>query len=340
MRGTEHRRIQAGGIGRITPACAGNRHNDITSQALNWDHPRVCGEQIFLPQIFESLSGSLPRVRGTAGIRFMGESCVRITPACAGNSFPGPVWCKWVKDHPRVCGEQISGAKAAMRVMGSPPRVRGTDWQAFIRSVRRGITPACAGNRIRSRFSRRCLWDHPRVCGEQTFYYKRDQVCYGSPPRVRGTVLDSLPGEQRRGITPACAGNRRITMCVWPPKRDHPRVCGEQENGVKWVSSGKGSPPRVRGTARGKARAQAEHGITPACAGNRSRPACRRCLTRDHPRVCGEQGFGSNFGTCNIGSPPRVRGTGLFLALWMLCWRITPACAGNSMIAGYPGCPA
>ena len=188
VRGTEHRRIQAGGIGRITPACAGNRHNDITSQALNWDHPRVCGEQIFLPQIFESLSGSLPRVRGTAGIRFMGESCVRITPACAGNSFPGPVWCKWVKDHPRVCGEQISGAKAAMRVMGSPPRVRGTDWQAFIRSVRRGITPACAGNRIRSRFSRRCLWDHPRVCGEQYQTYSICSPNSGSPPRVRGTV--------------------------------------------------------------------------------------------------------------------------------------------------------
>ena len=33
-----------------------------------------------------------------------------------------------------------------------------------------------------------------------------------------------------------------------PRLGDHPRVCGEQEGVQNYDSSGKGSPPRVRGT--------------------------------------------------------------------------------------------
>ena len=71
--------------------------------------------------------------------------------------------------------------------------------------------------------------------------------------------------------------------------------------------------------------------ITPACAGNSTTPPPVMVWVVDHPRVCGEQGFGSNFGTCNIGSPPRVRGTVKFNVLGYMESGITPACAGNRL---------
>jgi len=51
---------------------------------------------------------------------------------------------------------------------------------------------------------------------------------------------------------------------------------------------------------------------------------------QDHPRVCGEQDFASVEDVQAIGSPPRVRGTALPVAVDAVEGRITPACAGNS----------
>ena len=52
-------------------------------------------------------------------------------------------------------------------------------------------------------------------------------------------------------------------------------------------------------------------GITPACAGKRrwALDALRRAW--DHPRVCGEKGFGVPVSSTMRGSPPRVRGKDL-----------------------------
>ena len=50
----------------------------------------------------------------------------------------------------------------------------------------------------------------------------------GSPPRVRGKVIQDSPDAGGWGITPACAGKSfwiEVTLCnIW----DHPRVCGEK----------------------------------------------------------------------------------------------------------------
>ena len=69
-----------------------------------------------------------------------------ITPACAGNRhFPGFIHEK-IRDHPRVCGEQLFQTLFLYELLGSPPRVRGTaQGVKNLRAVGR-ITPACAGN--------------------------------------------------------------------------------------------------------------------------------------------------------------------------------------------------
>ena len=55
-------------------------------------------------------------------------------------------------------------------------------------------------------------------------------------------------------------------------------------------------------------------------------------ISKDHPRVCGEQGQIVVTGGHLLGSPPRVRGTGFTIYTQHQTIRITPACAGNSIV--------
>ena len=152
---------------RITPACAGNRGIFHCTPSLHGDHPRVCGEQSSFYRCFRSAQGSPPRVRGTDFPITLSISPLGITPACAGNSSSKRLGVDTGKDHPRVCGEQFSEREFAIEAIGSPPRVRGTEWCEENDLLSPRITPACAGNRVGARENHRTDKDHPRVCGEQ-----------------------------------------------------------------------------------------------------------------------------------------------------------------------------
>jgi len=253
---------------RITPACAGNSCTRTCTRAWPGDHPRVCGEQPHVVCQPVALMGSPPRVRGTGSDAKPLSSLVRITPACAGNSFAFTRGDLNMRDHPRVCGEQVVSVSTCvlwlgspprvrgtatlhqplLGVPGSPPRVRGTDTLKFDRMEGHRITPACAGNRHVECLSESHLEDHPRVCGEQECAPPTSHLVEGSPPRVRGTGKKVCKVSHDGRITPACAGNRVCQDDRRNGARDHPRVCGEQP----WPDGDKGtrqgSPPRVRGT--------------------------------------------------------------------------------------------
>ena len=128
------------------------------------------------------------------------------------------------------------------------------------------------------------------MCGEQGHGEVDEVLLEGSPPRVRGTEialkLDLYPVR----ITPACAGNSCIGNTRQSGRKDHPRVCGEQIPRYSCSYADGGSPPRVRGTAIPKTISSAYCRITPACAGNSRFWLAKILFSRDHPRVCGEQG--------------------------------------------------
>ena len=173
---------------------------------------------------------------------------------------------------------------------GSSPRVRGTGNIAILSGYHEGIIPACAGNSryIWKRTGRR--WDHPRVCGEQTFLIDFLRYITGSSPRVRGTDTRCASYYNALGIIPACAGNSAILILNMDRHGDHPRVCGEQNGYVGKEVPILGSSPRVRGTG--------------------SPYRAYLSIRWDHPRVCGEQGQGKYTFIGEKGSSPRVRGTG------------------------------
>ena len=116
---------------------------------LGRDHPRVCGEKYARNGILFTLRGSPPRVRGKVCMTTLWTSQNGITPACAGKRAPFQKMSTPGRDHPRVCGEKIVLVIVFCSLMGSPPRVRGKAHTARFRCRSNGITPACAGKRLK-----------------------------------------------------------------------------------------------------------------------------------------------------------------------------------------------
>ena len=68
-----------------------------------------------------------------------------ITPAYAGKSFQLGDVPAVQKDHPRLCGEKCVAKRQIVRILGSPPPMRGKVSGISLRSYESRITPAYAG---------------------------------------------------------------------------------------------------------------------------------------------------------------------------------------------------
>ena len=214
--------------------------------------------------------------------------------------------------------------------------MRGKHGRTAKRLVAVGITPAHAGKTGgRSGRAGRC-GDHPRACGENLARHKKTGGATGSPPRMRGKQLlaDFVVCALR--ITPACAGKTPESLSSHFPTTNHPRVCGENYSWDIDKRCDYGSPPRVRGKPAPRSLPSKSPRITPACAGKTKKCARRILSSTDHPRVCGENYQARCKTSGSSGSPPRVRGKLLgFLGLGRVN-RITPACAGKTLLRNHP----
>ena len=207
----------------------------------------MCGEKSCNNELFSTIAGSPPRVRGKVNELTFVFNQVGITPACAGKSRQSPPRRACPRDHPRVCGEKFEALSDDEDLPGSPPRVRGKAGDRIEVDSREGITPACAGKRSREQSI--CRWpeDHPRVCGEKPLFLDKLPHDEGSPPRVRGKAKIKRPEGEKMRITPACAGKSDGGCNANVVARDHPRVCGEKNRDIHRSTGRGGSPPRVRG---------------------------------------------------------------------------------------------
>ena len=129
----------------------------------------MCGEKrqdrldYYVPQ------GSPPHVRGKDKVNLKFSDPAWITPAYAGKSKISQDAAMNYKDHPRVCGEKISGIMQTTIQKGSPPRMRGKGTSMCVKFVYLRITPAYAGKRANFNAKMEAKRDHPRVCGEKLF---------------------------------------------------------------------------------------------------------------------------------------------------------------------------
>ena len=107
----------------------------------------MCGEKrkdrldYYVPQ------GSPPHVRGKGLVGFELDIRIRITPAYAGKRTRSLLVIRFMRDHPRVCGEKFTLSRPEIGRMGSPPRMRGKEVVMDSGELVGGITPAYAGKR-------------------------------------------------------------------------------------------------------------------------------------------------------------------------------------------------
>ena len=89
----------------------------------------------------------------------------------------------------------------------------------------------------------------------------------GSPPPMRGKVVDVTTLTQEAGITPAYAGKSCDIYRLLHNVKDHPRLCGEKpaERGLLCLKLG--SPPPMRGKVPRSVLETRQSRITPAYAG-------------------------------------------------------------------------
>ena len=66
------------------------------------------------------------------------------------------------------------------------------------------------------------------MCGEKFVEMPIFSSHSGSPPRMRGKVINNINSWLIVGITPAYAGKRAKKPVVQDDDMDHPRVCGEK----------------------------------------------------------------------------------------------------------------
>ena len=109
----------------ITPADAGKTCTCGGLSIETQDHPRGCGENRFVSGLVSPRLGSPPRMRGKRSDSLSLLDNHRITPADAGKTPAVDVSRSFTQDHPRGCGENLSGFRKDSLLIGSPPRMRG-----------------------------------------------------------------------------------------------------------------------------------------------------------------------------------------------------------------------
>ena len=124
-------------------------------------------------------------MRGKESAFFIFVQCVRITPAHAGKRYASGFISFFVWDHPRTCGEKFLITLLLMKMVGSPPHMRGKGPLNVISLGTIRITPAHAGK------SRLAL-----------------DIYGGSPPHMRGKASIFFLLFKADRITPAHAGKR------------------------------------------------------------------------------------------------------------------------------------
>ena len=166
MRGKRAETFYTGQAAGNIPAYAGKTVH-VPYQAINGEeHPRVCGENAFVPAPRHQVAGTSPRMRGKQWCVMYVENESRNIPAYAG----------------KTC---ISSPKIWISC-GTSPRMRGKLLPRHQLNPNDRNIPAYAGKTDIMIVSAVQDAEHPRVCGENHHRWRPHLILKGTSPRMRG----------------------------------------------------------------------------------------------------------------------------------------------------------
>ena len=267
MRGKRKANPRKVSLMRNIPAYAGKTSCIRPCRSFMAEHPRVCGENAAGLAPKATGRGTSPRMRGKPTPTGMVRKIKRNIPAYAGKTFRCGLMTFGCAEHPRVCGENKSGAVLNTSGAGTSPRMRGKHHRGGNNPIMGRNIPAYAGKTFLI-WSLATFWaEHPRVCGENKSGAVLNTSGAGTSPRMRGKPRWSLsPPEKLRNI-PAYAGKTVVRVDSKRSSKEHPRVCGENSMPVAPSSACCGTSPRMRGKLDETSHGVEDPGNIPAYAG-------------------------------------------------------------------------
>lgn len=123
------------------------------------------------------------------------------------NLTKNPTYKRVCRAHPRAYGERSLSCRVVGSIIGSPPRIRGTQ--------------------LRTSNGHTSCMVHPRAYGE----HDDDTPCVvgklGSSPRIRGTLYTEAPAARLSRLIPTHTGNTGAVESTKTPIPAHPHAYGE-----------------------------------------------------------------------------------------------------------------
>ena len=291
------------------------------------------GENVLAAPMIVLTWGSSPRGRGKPSRCPSSQTPRRLIPAWAGKTVPPVTLPGYQGAHPRVGGENANRDNKYQLQKGSSPRGRGKLVPcAGIPGVA-GLIPAWAGKTRLGTLTTSRSRAHPRVGGENSRASVGTLLGTGSSPRGRGKPHGARLAPGVSGLIPAWAGKTCKSNPYVLGVRAHPRVGGENLEGVVYVRQTLGSSPRGRGKPVSLHLEEGTGGLIPAWAGKTCCCVCALFAHRAHPRVGGENSPPTPARRRFSGSSPRGRGKLVILPFLIVSHRLIPAWAGKTILS-------
>ncbi len=151
---------------RFIPTHVGNTYDVSSSSRPSSVHPHACGEHKYCYHQIDCWFGSSPRMWGTPIERWFAHNLPRFIPTHVGNTSGLRCSQDGRSVHPHACGEHTGVDVSDLIMIGSSPRMWGTQktGKTFVPVLR--FIPTHVGNTL---FCLLVLWDntvHPHACGE------------------------------------------------------------------------------------------------------------------------------------------------------------------------------
>ena len=151
---------------RLIPAHAGKTCPCRARLLVEWAHPRLRGENEYVPTNGDVLEGSSPLTRGKLVVNAVITWWLRLIPAHAGKTWFVRIFAAIRRAHPRSRGENLIVDRPANPQAGSSPLTRGKPSRRRTGRPRGGLIPAHAGKTGGRHDGRSTQQAHPRSRGE------------------------------------------------------------------------------------------------------------------------------------------------------------------------------
>ena len=213
---------------RFIPTHVGNTQPAPEKVQLRPVHPHACGEHRSKSKGVSPPAGSSPRMWGTPQMTLAKPILIRFIPTHVGNTSVFRFFTGSYSVHPHACGEHALAGWANMALIGSSPRMWGTQCSRSKPWPYRRFIPTHVGN---------------TGCAGLT-----QPACCGSSPRMWGTLARRCLRVQNRRFIPTHVGNTSDAGAAVYLLTVHPHACGEHMHPSRAWAWKNGSSPRMWGT--------------------------------------------------------------------------------------------